>query len=159
MRTLHFACITLVATHLAAATSLANTCAVAQAGGAVPWDHDENSEGYVVSALMAGTYDWSYTLEAHAQVSTRGSDPAGCYATAYASATVSGVVNDSVTAAQFVNGEFGLDTDDDMASASGTATVAGPTALLIFDEQSAAEAAAGSTEQAYARGYTVAGIG
>ena len=154
MRTSHLACIALLVTLSVAATSAASTYALAQAGSSVVYDYDEDSNQKDVTAWNAGTYDWSYSLTANVKVYIRGTNATGCGAYAYAGASVSGVMNDSIAAVQFVQEEFALYTDSDSASESGTWSVSGPTVLLHFEEFSSAEAVGGNTCQVYARGYT-----
>lgn len=167
MRTSHLACITLVVTLLMAATSLADTSALAQAGPSYRFDYEWDKTGYEISVGAAGTYDWSYSLSVYARTYIRGTgDPTGseAYAYAYASALLPVSGGTSIVAEAWTQNVLDGETDSDSASNSGTVTMTGAGVVITFGdpdpegpypEESYAEATCnGNPQQCYAKATT-----
>jgi len=157
MRTSHLACITLVVTLLMAATSLADTYVVAQAGPSHTFDYDYDEGGFDISVWEAGDYQWSYSLYAYTRVYIRGTgNPSGSSAYADALARVSGVANDEASAQASVSGSFTEDTDSEPKSNSDSVTMLEPGVVLSFYDEAYADATCGSNDpiQAYGKATT-----
>lgn len=159
MRTSHLACIALVVMLFATTTCLGDTFANAYADDTTPYEYDPDGFAFSRWAWAPGTYNWSFSITAHASAAIRGTDGTGSSAEGSASVFVlvaGGAAGDAAAYAS-VAGEITAYEQNDDDSGSGSVYMDQQGEVLYCGESSSATAKCGSAfSHAHARGQTSA---